>query len=353
MPATKEVVVCRNDDETIEAVLGVVDERFVAEGLDPSKPTAMHTNSPLFRASSRSRGDEMLTESSTRLSSSALEQVSRRFHERQLVDPESIAALIHDSAEMILLSNHLQPLRGRQEIVTSLEEKDREHELYSGTVETFEWLDETTVLVCGQARYVTDAGGCAVSRVWWVDQFRDNLLWRVHAFTNESEARAWGAACLVESRVGAANGAPTPEGCGAGGPASRTYSPRVGLRCVQGVAGSRRYGVAHQVHGLHVLQGDAIGSGGWPHDFDSPLESEQKLAYGDTEWIVDHVDEEADPPAVWFRPVSEGDLAHLRAPNRKAVPSDQVPGVVGVRLPVKLVSPSRQSRLGSRRGRIA
>ena len=99
---------------------------------------------------------------------------------------------------MILLSNHLRPLLGRQEIVASFGRIDRESELYSGTVETFEWLDETTVLVCGQARYVTDAGGCAVSRVWWVDQFRGNLLWRVRAFTNESEARAWRAACVIK-----------------------------------------------------------------------------------------------------------------------------------------------------------
>ena len=73
--------------------------------------------------------------------------------------------------------------------------------MYSGTVEIFEWLDESTVLVCGQARYVTDAGGCAVSRVWWIDQIRDNLLWRVHAFTNQSDAKAWGRACLIESDV--------------------------------------------------------------------------------------------------------------------------------------------------------
>ena len=38
------------------------------------------------------------------------------------------------------------------------------------------------------------------------------------------------------------------------------------------------------------------------------IESEQKVAYEDAVWIVDHVDEEADPPAVWLRPVSEGDL---------------------------------------------
>jgi hypothetical protein len=134
----------------------------------------------------------VVAEPSTRLGSSALENVARRFHERQLEDaPESIAALIHDSAEMILLVNHLQPLRGRLEIVASLERQDRERELYSATVESFEWLDEATVLVCGQARYATEDGGWAVSRVWWLDQFRDDLLWRVRASTDESDAHAW------------------------------------------------------------------------------------------------------------------------------------------------------------------
>ena len=66
--------------------------------------------------------------------------------------------------------------------------------------------------------------------------------------------------------------------------------------------------VLHIKYTVFTYSGDAIGSGGSPHDFDSPLESEQKVAYGDAEWIVDHVDEEADPPAVWLRPVSEGDL---------------------------------------------
>ena len=59
---------------------------------------------------------------------------------------------------------------------------------------------------------------------------------------------------------------------------------------------------------VFTYSGDEITSGGAPHDFDGPLESEQKVSYGETEWIVDHVDEEADPPAVWLRPVSEGDL---------------------------------------------
>ena len=50
-------------------------------------------------------------------------------------------------------------------------------------------------------------------------------------------------------------------------------------------------------------------AGGALHAFEgSPLRSDQTVSYGDSEWIVDHVDEHADPPAVWLRPVSEGDL---------------------------------------------
>jgi hypothetical protein len=49
--------------------------------------------------------------------------------------------------------------------------------------------------------------------------------------------------------------------------------------------------------------------GGSLHDFEeSPLRTDQTVSYGDSEWIVDHVDENASPPAVWLRPVSEGDL---------------------------------------------
>ena len=73
--------------------------------------------------------------------------------------------------------------------------------------------------------------------------------------------------------------------------------------------GIRRDGtVLHIKYTVFTYSGDEITSGGAPHEFDSPVESEQKVAYEDAVWIVDHVDEEADPPAVWLRPVSEGDL---------------------------------------------
>jgi hypothetical protein len=65
--------------------------------------------------------------------------------------------------------------------------------------------------------------------------------------------------------------------------------------------------VSHIQYTVFTYAGD-VTSDGAPHDFDGSLESEQKVMYGDAEWIVDHLDDEADPPAVWLRPVSEGDL---------------------------------------------
>jgi hypothetical protein len=66
--------------------------------------------------------------------------------------------------------------------------------------------------------------------------------------------------------------------------------------------------VSHIKYTVLTYLGGAITSGGAPHDFDRPVESEEKVTYGGAEWIVDHVDEEAEPPAVWLRPVGEGDL---------------------------------------------
>lgn len=61
-------------------------------------------------------------------------------------------------------------------------------------------------------------------------------------------------------------------------------------------------------YAVFTYTGDEVTSGGAPYEFDAPPVSEQKVTYGETEWVVDHVDDEAEPPAVWLRPVSEGDL---------------------------------------------
>jgi hypothetical protein len=123
------------------------------------------------------------------ISLAELEARARRFHERQLEDPpHRIAALIHDDAEMVLLANRLQRLRGRQVIMAALA-RGREAEIYHAEVDRCEALDRDVLLVSGQARYALDDSGIGVSRVWWLDEFRDGLLWRVVAFRAEAAAR--------------------------------------------------------------------------------------------------------------------------------------------------------------------
>jgi hypothetical protein len=117
-----------------------------------------------------------------------LAAAARRFHERELEDPpDRIAALIHEDAEMTLFANHLRPLRGRRTIMAGLA-RGRDAEIYQAEVERCELLGDNVLLVTGQARYALDRG-IGVSRVWWLDEFRDGLLWRVQAFRTEAAAR--------------------------------------------------------------------------------------------------------------------------------------------------------------------
>jgi len=121
---------------------------------------------------------------------SALELAARRFHEHQIDEPlERLAELISEDAEMRLLVAHLRPLHGKHAIMGALEE-GREAEMYSAKVERCELLDEETLLVAGHARYAAKNGGVGHSAVWWLDRFRDGLLWRAEAFLSEAEARA-------------------------------------------------------------------------------------------------------------------------------------------------------------------
>jgi SnoaL-like protein len=113
---------------------------------------------------------------------------ARRFHERQLEDrADRIAALIHEDAEMTLLANYLRTTRGRRAIMAALA-RGREAEIYQAEVEQCELLSDDILLVRGQARYALDDSGVGVSRVWWLDEFRDGLLWRVEAFRTEQAA---------------------------------------------------------------------------------------------------------------------------------------------------------------------
>jgi hypothetical protein len=50
-----------------------------------------------------------------------LEKRARRFHERQFEEPlDRFRALIHEDAEMTLVINNFQPVRGRDQIMASL-----------------------------------------------------------------------------------------------------------------------------------------------------------------------------------------------------------------------------------------
>jgi hypothetical protein len=118
-----------------------------------------------------------------------LEAIARRFHERQLEDaPERIAELIHSEAQMALVVNDFRSVRGRDQIVAELSAA-RKRMIYSARVERCEKVDESTLLLRGQARYAVDRG-LTHSTVCWLDIFRDGLLWRVHAFRTEAQARA-------------------------------------------------------------------------------------------------------------------------------------------------------------------
>jgi hypothetical protein len=126
---------------------------------------------------------------SVRPPAAVLEAIVRRFHERQLEEsPERLAKLIHPEAEMALVVNDFRPVRGRDQIIASL--ADARHQMiYSAHVERCEALDPTTLLLQGYARYAVERG-LSHSTIYWLDTFRDGLLWRVRAFRKEAAARA-------------------------------------------------------------------------------------------------------------------------------------------------------------------
>ena len=89
---------------------------------------------------------------------------------------------------MTLVMTHFRTVQSRDAIVEALYRR-RESLLYSARVEGLDWLDDHTLLVFGQVRYAEREGGLVQSTIWWLDQFRDDMLWRVQAFRNETSAR--------------------------------------------------------------------------------------------------------------------------------------------------------------------
>jgi hypothetical protein len=110
-------------------------------------------------------------------------------HEHSTDEPvEAIAELIHPDAEMRLLVSHGMLLRGRDQVVKTLEH-GRAAETFRAHVRDFEWLDDSTALTRARARYALPTGGMAEGRVFWLDELRDGMIWRVRVFKSEEDAR--------------------------------------------------------------------------------------------------------------------------------------------------------------------
>jgi len=118
-----------------------------------------------------------------------LAALARLFHESdETADRDRLAGLIHEDAEMTLVMTHFRPVKGRPAIMEALYE-ERESALYGASVEWYEWLDDETLFLRGHVRYAAVGRGVAQATIWWIDEFRDGLLWRVQAFRSEAAAR--------------------------------------------------------------------------------------------------------------------------------------------------------------------
>ena len=117
------------------------------------------------------------------------ETMLRALHGHSADEPIGwISALIHPEAEMRLLITYGEVVRGRGAIAQVLHE-GREAAMYRARVERFEWLDHDTSLTVGLARFPLRSGGFGEGRVYWLDELRDGLIWRVSAFRREDDAR--------------------------------------------------------------------------------------------------------------------------------------------------------------------
>jgi hypothetical protein len=110
-------------------------------------------------------------------------------HEHSADEPVApVAALIHPDAEMRLLVSYGELVRGRDAVVRALQTGSAAM-TFRARVERFEWLDDDTALTSGVARYPRRGGGYAEGRVFWLDELRDGMIWRIQVFKLERDAR--------------------------------------------------------------------------------------------------------------------------------------------------------------------
>lgn len=130
-----------------------------------------------------------MAERSANVDRATVESRLREMHEHEGRAPvEEIASYIHPECRMRLLVSFGRLLRGREAVLAAIAE-GREAAIYRARLERFEWLDESTVLSFGRARYALEQGGFAEGRVVWLDQVRDGLIWSIQAFMREDDAR--------------------------------------------------------------------------------------------------------------------------------------------------------------------
>ena len=117
------------------------------------------------------------------------EYALRAMHHYSVEHPiQEIASLIHPDAEMRLLVSYGKPVRGRRQVLEALAH-GREAATFKAEVLSFDWLDDTTSLTAAFARYPLERGGIAEGRIYWLDELRDGLIWRVAVFKREEDAR--------------------------------------------------------------------------------------------------------------------------------------------------------------------
>ena len=117
----------------------------------------------------------------------AMEAAVHALHERRGgAELNQLAELLHEQVQTALFENNLEPVEGRSAVLARM--RSPRGSVFRANVGSLEWLDEETILASGYALYPLDRGGWAEGRVWWLNEFREELLWRVRGFRSQEDA---------------------------------------------------------------------------------------------------------------------------------------------------------------------
>jgi hypothetical protein len=100
----------------------------------------------------------------------------------------ALDSLLHEEAEVVFLPNGDVGARGPDEVAAALQRLRAW--MNEATVTEVEPLDDRTAIVRGHGRYPLPGRGFADGLVFWLEEIRDGLVWRVRAFTAREEALA-------------------------------------------------------------------------------------------------------------------------------------------------------------------